>query len=81
MTHGSGSELLDGDIVAQWRNTPVPKHTIGNCERWKNCRQFSVDLGNGYCVKCWDKGFGSGGRRGHGFMVDTWDEKRKLDSI
>ena len=80
-TSDSGSELLSEGIVARWRNTPVPKHTVGDCVRWKNCNQFGIDLGNGYCVKCWDRGYGSGGPSGKGFMVDTWDENRKLNSL
>ena len=83
MTHGSGSdsELLDEGVVARWRDTPPPDHTVGDCKRWQKCRQFKVDLGNGYCIKCWDSGYGSGGPSGNGIMVDTWDEDRKLYSI
>jgi len=35
-----------------------PIYTIGVCKRSRECRQFDVDLGNGFCVICWDKGFG-----------------------
>jgi len=35
-----------------------PIYTIGECVRSRYCAQFNVDLGNGYCVICWDKGLG-----------------------
>ena len=36
----------------------APVYTIGECVRSRYCAQFNVDLGNGYCVICWDKGLG-----------------------
>jgi len=54
----SDSELVSESIFARWRDTPVPEHTVGNCVRWEKCKSFNIDLGNGYCVKCWDKGYG-----------------------
>jgi hypothetical protein len=35
-----------------------PIYTSGECKRSRLCGQFYVDLGNGFCVICWDKGFG-----------------------
>jgi len=29
--------------------------TTGDCRNWKRCRSFSVLLGNGLCMECWDK--------------------------
>ena len=36
----------------------APVYTIGECVRSRYCKQFHADLGNGYCVICWDKGLG-----------------------
>ena len=61
------SDSASENIFKVWRETPIPEHTIGDCIRWKNCKSFKVDLGNGYCVTCWDRGYG-GGRR----HIDTF---------
>ena len=53
-----GRFKVSDSIMAKWRATPAPEHTTGNCVRWDHCKQFDADLGNGYCVKCWDKGYG-----------------------
>lgn len=47
------------------RNVSLPKNTIGTCKNaeWKGrrgrgrplCNARNVELGNGYCVSCWDK--------------------------
>ena len=47
------------------RNVSLPKNTIGTCKNaeWKGrrgrgrplCNARNVELGNGYCVRCWDK--------------------------
>jgi hypothetical protein len=34
----------------------LPKATIGTCINVRNCGQFNVDLANGHCVLCWDRG-------------------------
>ena len=38
--------------------TASPGYTIGECKRSRTCAQFNVDLGNGFCVECWDRGLG-----------------------
>lgn len=38
---------------------PLPSETTGDCKNWKRCRQYNVTLGNGLCMKCWDKKTGS----------------------
>ena len=53
------------NIFKVWRETPVPEHTVGVCKRYKRFQQFNVDLGNGYCVKCWDRGYGGGNQDLH----------------
>lgn len=35
--------------------------SFGECRNVRNCGNWSVDLGDGYCVECWDNGLG--GRR------------------
>jgi len=30
--------------------------SIGNCVNIRNCRSTNVDLADGWCVNCWDKG-------------------------
>ena len=30
--------------------------SIGNCINIRNCKATNVDLADGWCVKCWDKG-------------------------
>ena len=65
MTQLNSSSASHGDnIFKAWRETPIPEHTIGQCVRWRYCRQFNADLGNGYCVDCWDRGYGNGRRQG-----------------
>ena len=34
----------------------LPVHTIGVCLNSKNCKNYKTDLGDGYCVDCFDKG-------------------------
>lgn len=34
----------------------MPKETVGLCSR-KKCNNYT-SLGNGYCLECWDEGFG-----------------------
>ena len=41
---------------AAFDNVILPEATIGHCRNHRRCRQFTVDLANGYCVKCWDMG-------------------------
>ena len=35
----------------------LPQSTVGLCKNYGKCRSFDIELGNGYCVSCWDKGF------------------------
>jgi len=64
------------NIYRRWKETPIPVHTVGECLRWKRCRSVNVDLGNVYCVKCWDRGYG-GERAG----VKTFKKQKKLEVI
>ena len=34
----------------------LPEASVGTCKNVRNCRQFNVDLANGHCVLCWDRG-------------------------
>ena len=52
------SDSTSDNIYKIWRDTPEPVHTVGTCKLWHYCQQADVDLGNGYCVKCWDRGYG-----------------------
>ena len=33
--------------------------STGRCKYYKGCKQYNVDLANGYCMSCWDKRSGS----------------------
>ena len=33
-----------------------PEASIGTCRNARNCKQVNVDLANGHCVSCWDRG-------------------------
>ena len=35
---------------------PMPGVSYGVCKNAKNCGHWRVDLGDGYCVQCWDRG-------------------------
>ena len=38
-----------------------PVESVGSCRNAKNCGNWKKTyLGNGYCMKCWDKGLGGG---------------------
>ena len=34
----------------------LPVHTIGVCLNSRNCKNYRTDLGDGYCVDCFDMG-------------------------
>jgi len=34
----------------------MPESTTGHCRNYIKCKQFNVELANGYCIICWDKG-------------------------
>ncbi len=34
----------------------LPDSSIGDCKNWSSCGQRQVELGNGYCVSCYDRG-------------------------
>ena len=36
----------------------MPGVSYGVCKNSRNCGNWSVDLGDGYCVECWDNGLG-----------------------
>lgn len=38
----------------------TPIESIGSCKNVRNCGNEMVYLGNGYCLRCWDKGLGGG---------------------
>ena len=37
----------------------MPKETTGCCKNYRKCKSFTVELANGYCMECWDKGLDS----------------------
>jgi len=43
-----------------YADIPLPIESYGECIR-KNCYGYGI-LGNGYCVRCWDKGQNKSGR-------------------
>lgn len=51
-------DSVSDNTYRMWKETPIPVHTVGECLRWKRCRSVNVDLGNGYCVECWNTGYG-----------------------
>ncbi len=58
---------LDKDIV----------ESFGSCTNWKRCRNFQVILGNGLCMKCWDKGVYS--RMPKIELSSSWYNKKNSD--
>jgi len=46
---------------ADYDNVYLPTHTVGVCLNVKKCKNgvkppYKVDLGDGYCVDCYDSG-------------------------
>jgi len=39
----------------------LPKESFGDCSRSHKCGNVGVELGNGICMSCWDRGL----ERGH----------------
>jgi len=37
-------------------NSHLPQESVGRCKNALKCLNTNVDLGNGYCMKCYDKG-------------------------
>ena len=37
--------------------------SFGECRNVRNCGNWSVDLGDGYCVECWDGGINRKGNK------------------
>ena len=61
---------------------PMPGVSYGVCKNVRNCGNWSVDLGDGYCVECWDGGinrkgnkerkkYGYGKRKKRGIYAET----------
>lgn len=42
---------------------PMPEESFGACKYVKRCKNWNVILGNGLCVRCWDKGLDKGYRK------------------
>ena len=53
MSDQSGRNKWNQDI---FEAVLLPEATIGHCKNHVKCRQFNIDLANGYCTLCWDKG-------------------------
>ena len=51
------------NIWYQLAKIPLPVESFGACSNARNCKNWNVILGNGYCVKCWDKGLDEGYRK------------------
>jgi len=47
----------------------MPEVSVGTCKNVKNCRQFNVDLANGHCVFCWDRGIRTNAEQGQKRLV------------
>ena len=57
------SSIRTGDYFSQLKSKPLPKETIGACKNaYKRkgsaipCQSYYVVLGDGLCMKCWDRG-------------------------
>lgn len=37
------------------RKVRLPEVSFGKCLKARICGNTNVDLGNGYCISCWDK--------------------------
>ena len=53
---GSDKRAKENNIFYQLSKIPMPEESFGACDNARNCKNWKVVLGNGYCVKCWDKG-------------------------
>ena len=53
ITDDTAYHNIDESIVM-----PVP--SFGVCKNARNCKNFKVVLGNGYCLKCYDRGLDRG---------------------
>jgi hypothetical protein len=47
-----------GSLDSTLENVRKPNGSFGECRNYRICRRVRVDLANGYCVRCWDRGFG-----------------------
>jgi len=37
------------------RKVHLPEQSFGKCYQARICGNTNVELGNGYCIACWDK--------------------------
>ena len=49
---------------------PMPRESFGTCKYVKKCESWNVILGNGICVKCWDRGLDRGHRKSKNRMLE-----------
>jgi len=45
-------------ILEKLEKVRPPNISFGDCRNSTRCSQKRVNLGNGYCIICWDKGLG-----------------------
>ena len=54
---------LNFDLVYNYDEVVLPEESVGECRNAKRCRNHLTNLGNGYCMECWDKGLDKRARR------------------
>ena len=38
-----------------YENVTLPIESFGACSNAKNCKNWEVELGDGWCTRCWDR--------------------------
>ena len=75
---GGGSGSKTDSIFYQLSKIPMPEESFGACSNARNCKNWQVILGNGYCVKCWDRGLDRGLRKSTKRMEEEGVEDIKV---
>lgn len=53
-----GYANLERPVVFNYEKDDVilPEISVGVCVNWRKCKNIDpLELGNGYCVNCWDR--------------------------
>ena len=72
------SSIRARDFFVQMKSLPMPKETIGACKNAyakrgnsKPCKSYSVVLGDGLCMHCWDRNL----------SAMSWVKKKTLKAV
>ena len=56
MPKGIPGEGIERPTVFNYDAVRLPEESYGACQNWRKCKQMEVQLGNGFCQKCYDRG-------------------------